>query len=229
MNTVRGVFTVQRQAAGRVDGQIDAICIDQGIFMQPCDGGRARDGQRAGALARGIAHFAVAQDIVLVEAGDLLAAHPHGVGSNGRPGDDDGVGGVHVVGVLNDLAVAAELAARRLLDHQRVAEGDDAVIAVDGYRVAVGGHLGDAVFDLHSVFAIDSVRATLCGHSAAGNGDFVAGDSRTVYIGACGGDRSAGEGHLAASIDAVNFACSRDRASGDGNVAFIRPYAINNT
>ena len=51
--------------------------------MQPCDGGRARDGQRAGALARGIAHFAVAEDIVLVGAGDLHAAHPHGVFGDG--------------------------------------------------------------------------------------------------------------------------------------------------
>ena len=131
--TIRNIYAVatacfaaaQRQTACRVDGQIDAIRIDYGVVMQPRDGGRARDGQRAGPLARGIAHFAVAEDVVLVGVGDLGAAHPHGVfGGSISRGNGDGialgiaarpVGGFHGKGVITrrcrrsaDLAVCAE-------------------------------------------------------------------------------------------------------------------------
>ena len=98
------------------------------------------------------AGLAVAQDIVLVGFGDLHAAHPHGVGSNGRPGDDDGVLGDGVVGVLDDLAVAAELAAGGLLDHQRVADGD--FRPFDGAGVSVGSDACCTILDFNCTAGI---------------------------------------------------------------------------
>ena len=93
--------------------------------MQSGNRGRARDGQRAGPLARGIADRAVAEDVVLVVFIHLLLAHPHGVfGGSISRGNGDGkalgiaarpVGGFHGKGVVTrrcrrsaDLAVCAE-------------------------------------------------------------------------------------------------------------------------
>ena len=133
-------------------------------------------------------------------------------------GDDQCVGGRGVVGVQDLLAVAAEFAAGRFLDHQLVADGDAG--SAYGGIVAVSCHAGGAVVD-HDVASarLNADHFALRRYCAAGDRDGIGGN-HSVCLTRRGdfavGDGNAVAGHAGAGLPRGSYV---DLAAGYTDVS----------
>ena len=133
-------------------------------------------------------------------------------------GDDDGVGGGGVVGILDDTAAGniANKAAGRLLDHHFIPDGDAA--GPNGRAGAIRRDAGGTILNLDGAIGrLNADRIAFRGHGAAGDGDVAVGSGYTAFT-ARGGDAAAGDRDAAAGIDAVIISFCRYRAAGNGDV-----------
>ena len=239
-NTISGILILQ--GCFSCDVQVYAFRVNQGPFIA-CANRRAVQCQGVGVGVK--AGLAVAQDIVLVGAGDLLAAHPHGVFL--RPRLD-----LHILednSVLASQGVRSVPGGRARSARLRIDQNVQALADRDGRKVKrsdfyTSGFQGSA--GNRKLMALrNAVSIARRGYSTAGNADIrspdrilctcrcdrtprdrdsIAVDAVANAVGPrrLGGDAAAGDGDVAAEdavgINAEIAARCVHRAAGDGDI-----------